>query len=327
MRYTASQFKNEIDVLEIRLGTIGHLVDKIVIAEAIVDQRGRPKELIFPHHRERYAPWLDKIEYVVVDDMPGGTTHADDVARERHQRDALIRGMPELKPEDVVYVSDLDEIPYPEALEAAFANPPMRLPMDLFVYRLNWRWLDRGCRIGTLGGVVTGESLLRQGVCGAILWDSAVKGRDEISGWHLTYQGDVETLRAKVEGMMDKWEQLIPKEWSKTGIPANFMSDEWIQESIQTGRDIFGRHYRPSDWVDLDQLPPYVQQNQDRFAHMLISRPSNQDEVEKIPRCTCGGVYRTDDVLAHFEYCALAAVPGTCIHPADDRKVPRALQV
>lgn len=48
MIFTASQYKNEDDVLEIKLETIGHLVDAIVIAEATVDQRGRPKPLNFP---------------------------------------------------------------------------------------------------------------------------------------------------------------------------------------------------------------------------------------------------------------------------------------
>ena len=182
MRYTASQFKNEVDVLEIRLGTIGHLVDRIVIGEATVDQRGRPKDLVFPQHRERFAPWMDKIEYVVIDDMPGGTAHEDDVARERHQRDALIRGMPDLKPDDVVYVSDLDEIPHPKALAEGFDNPPMRFGMDMILYRLNWRWLDRGCRIGTLGAVVKGIDILERGVCWAVLWDSRVPQRPGISG-------------------------------------------------------------------------------------------------------------------------------------------------
>lgn len=326
MRYTASQFKNEVDVLEIRLGTIGHLVDRIVIAEATVDQRGRPKELVFPQHAERFAPWMDKIEYVVVDDMPLGDAHEDDVARERHQREALIRGMPSLQPEDLVYVSDLDEIPYPEALEEGFNNPPMRFGMDLHLYRLNWRWLDRGCRIGTLGAVVRGQDILERGVCWAVLWDSRVPQRPGVSGWHLTYQGSVETLRAKITGMMDKAEQLV-----MPGVdPLRILEDDWIQESIQTGRDIFGRTYRPTDWVDLDQLPPYVQQNRERFAHMLISRPSNQDEIEKIPRCTCGGVWIPDldeKQLSHFPYCRLTELPDTVILHADNRARPRAKDV
>lgn len=323
MIYAASQFKNEVDVLDIRLNTIGDLVDRIVIAEATVDQRGRPRDLVFPTAKERYSKWLPKIEYVIVDDMPAGHTHEDDVKRERHQRDALIRGMPDLQPSDLVYVSDLDEIPYPEALQYALDNPPLRLPMDLFVYALNWRWLERGCRVGTLGAVVKGSDILDKGVCWAVLWDSRVRGHDKVSGWHLTYQGGVDYILSKITGMMDKHTDLV-----MPGIdPDSILTREWVQESIDTGRDVFGRTYRPSDWVGLDQLPPCVQANPEKYAHMMVPRSPGQDEIEARPRCNCGGVFDSHRNVQHYNYCNKAALPGTLIVAGDNRSRPRSLDV
>lgn len=331
MRYMASQFKNEIDVLKIRLDTLGDHVDVVVLAEATVDQRGRPKDLILPDLLPLYqASCPAEIRYVAIKDMPGGITHEDDTRRERWQRDALLRGMPELKSDDIVYVSDLDEIPYPDQLEAAFKHGlPVRFAMDLFVYALNWRWLERGCRIGTLGCVLPGDNLLRLGVCGAVLWDSSVQGLPGPRGWHLTYQGGVEAIRSKITGMMDKAADLV-----MPGVdPEEILSDEWILESIRTGRDIFGRTYRPTEWVGLDSLPPCVQADPHRYAHMMVPRPHNQDEIEAQPRCTCGGVW-LDGVaipaqrqLGHFGYCALAALPDTLLHPDDMRSRPRARDV
>ena len=318
--FTASQFKNEVDVLHIRLATIGDLVDVIVIAEATVDQRGRPKPLVFPEHRERFRRWDEKIRYIVVDDMPTGSTHDDDVRRERHQRDALIRGMPDLQPDDLVYVSDLDEIPYPEALADGIANAPLRFGMDLHVYALNWRWLERGCRIGTLGAVLNGEAILRQGVCHSVLWDNSVRSRPGVSGWHLTYQGGVESIRSKITGMMDKHEALVMPGTD----PASILTDEWIRGSIETGRDIFGRTFRPSEWVDLDQLPPIVQAKPDLFWHMMVPRPANQDEIESVPRCTCGGCYDKFYNVRHFEYCALMEEPGVDLISGERMQRPRA---
>lgn len=317
MRWAASQFKNELDVLEIKLGTIGHLVDRFVLAEATVDQRGRPKDLVFPAHRERFAQWADKIEYVVVDDMPGGTDHEDDVRRERHQRDALIRGMRGLEPGDRVYVSDLDEIPYPASLETAFASPvPLRLPMDLHVYALNWRWLDRGCRIGTLGAVVPGSWLLEQSVCQSILWDRRVTSLEGVHGWHLTYQGGVEAIKSKITGMMDKAEALV-----MPGVePGSILDDAWIEGCIRTGRDVFGRTYRNTEWVAVTELPAYVLENVGRFSHMLVPEPA---EKPTGPRCDCGAIF-LDGELAHFERCALAAVPGTLLSTTDGRTLRRA---
>lgn len=315
MRYTASQFKNEDDVLEIRLETIGHLFDKIVIGEATVDQRGNPKPLNFD--LSRYERWSDKLVYVVIDDMPGGTAHEDDVRRERHQREALLRGMPDLNTDDLVYVSDLDEIPTEEALYEGFEEPQLRFGMDLHVYALNWRWLDRGCRIGTLGAVLRGESILQRGVCGAVLWDSSVRGRKGVSGWHLTYQGGVKAIRSKITGMMDKYEALV-----MPGVDPNIiLTDEWIETSIRTGADVFGRTYRPTEWVGLDQMPPCVQERPERYQHMMVKRPADQDLIESQPRCTCGGVFNSQRELGHFSHCALIG------NLPDMRNRPRALDV
>ena len=54
--------------------------------------------------------------------------------------------------------------------------------------------------------------------------------------------------------MMDKAADLVMPNVD----PEEILTDEWIMESIQTGRDIFGRTYRPSEWIDVDQLPDIV---------------------------------------------------------------------
>lgn len=276
--WSCSQFNNELDVLEIRLGTIGHLVDRIVLAEATVDQRGRPKEVILGDALQtpRFAEWRDKITYLVVDDMPVGNDPATTWLRERWQRDALLRGMGDLRADDLVLVSDLDEIPSPEALADACqpGRPPVRFMMDLHVYRLNWRWLDRNEQIATLASVHLGADFLAAGSINDVVLSGPFDLRPD-SGWHLTYQGDVERLRAKMTGMADAfYEDLVP-EAAKYGVngPDDFLTDEWILGSIETGRDIYARDYRRTEWVDLDALPPYVQEHPERFAHMLIARP------------------------------------------------------
>ena len=319
MIYTASQFNNELDVLEIRLETIGDMVDVIVLAESTVNQRGQKKPLHLPAAlgSGRYSKWVDKIKYIIVDDMPEGGSHGDDVKRERWQRDSLIRGMGNLQSDDLVYVSDLDEIPTPEAFEDGLRNPGLRFGMDLHVYALNWRWLDRGCRIGTLGGVVSGDSILRQGVCGAILWDSSVRQRPGVSGWHLTYQGGVDAIRAKITGMMDKAENLVYQVDVET-----ILTDEWISNCIKTGNDVFGRVYRPTEWVNMTQLPPCVSANPEKYLHMTVPKPWNQDEIESQPRCTCGGVFNSARELGHFSDCQLT--PTFTIR---NKLRPRALEV
>ena len=160
-------------------------------------------------------------------------------------------------------------------------------------------------------------------VCWAVLWDSRVYAMPGVNGWHLTYQGGVEAIRSKITGMMDKAENLI---MPGMNVP-QILTEEWIQYSIDTGRDVFGRTYRPSDWVDLDQLPPCVQADPKKYAHMMVPRPENQDEVEARPRCNCGGVFDNQGNVQHYEYCNKASLPGTMLVHGDNRLRPRSLDV
>jgi hypothetical protein len=304
MIWAVSTFNDELNVLEIRLKTLSPLVDRFVLTEATVTQRGQPKPLYFAENKERFAEWLPKIVHVVVEDMPAGEGSDNDWARERFQRSASGRGLyPDMQPEDQVLVGDLDEIPYPQALEAAFNTAePTKFLMDMFVYRLNWRWLDRGCLIGSTATLFRGKDFQGREV-GDVLLGSTVRVSDGIAGWHLAYQGDVERLRRKMTCIADNfYAQLVPEE--KKGDPDVFLSDEWIQESIDTGRDIYGRDYRPSEWVDITELPPCVQADPARYAHMMVPRPAGPSVGV---RCSCGG-YIQDGELRHFPRCEVNAM-------------------
>ena len=100
-------FFNEIDLLEIRLEESFDHVDYFVICEATRTFRGAPKPLIFSENRDKFAKYLPKIRHVVVDDMP---MDGDAWQREFHQRNAIKRGIPDATPNDVVAISDCDEI-------------------------------------------------------------------------------------------------------------------------------------------------------------------------------------------------------------------------
>lgn len=312
--WAASTFNNELDVLEIRLKTLDKVVDRFVLAEATVTQRGQPKPLNFLENKERFAPWLDRIDYIVVEDMPPGEGYECDWIRERYQRNQLARVLENCAPGDKILISDLDEIPYSEALEDGLnrldmpGHRPVKFLMDMHVYRLNWRWLDRGCLIGSTAAVFNASELPMR-LIHDVLLGSQAEPVQAISGWHLTYQGDVEKLRLKMTSIADNfYEQLVPTEFKQAGWTSeDFLTDEWIQGCIDTGRDIYGRGYRPSEWVGLDQFPPCVQEDPDRYAHMMVPEP---EFVSTEPRCSCGGVFDLDGVIAHYPKCQLYGVSG-----------------
>ena len=85
-----------------------------VIVEANSTFSGKSKPLAFLQNKERFRAYLPKIRHVIVEDSPNT---GDAWENERFQRDALIRGLeglnPALKSSDLIFASDVDEVPDP----------------------------------------------------------------------------------------------------------------------------------------------------------------------------------------------------------------------
>lgn len=308
--WSLSTFYNELDVLEIRLRTLDPLVDVHVLAEATVDQRGNPKPLFLGAalESERFAEWADRIRYVVVGDMPDrqevDASTAAHWEREHWQRDALGRGLDGLRDDDLLLISDLDEVPYPDALEQGLYAPGLRFPMDMHVYRLSWRWPERPVTDGSTAVVRRGSDLDGIGVHDALLdvparWREDAAGNRASSGWHLAYQADADGIRRKTQAIADDaWAQLVPDEkkgdpdWWPT--PAG-PSDALLERCLLAGADVFGRDHRQAEWVGLDQLPPCVEENVDAFAHMLAEHPL----LACVERPGCGAIRHLSTCPAH----------------------------
>jgi len=112
MIYDCFTFFNELELLELRLNELSGVVDKFVLVEATKTHFGLPKPLNFAENRQRFSAFLDRIIHVVVDDdMPTGDGARDHWKRERFQRNAIGRGLKNCLPQDIVMVSDIDEIP------------------------------------------------------------------------------------------------------------------------------------------------------------------------------------------------------------------------
>ncbi len=119
MVYDCIPFFNELDILNLRLHIMDPLVDKFIIEEATVTFSGEPKELCFEKNKELFREFLPKIEYIVVDNSPvDTTTHL----RDKFQKNALEKGLVNATDEDVIILSDVDEIPNPKVLKEIIEN-------------------------------------------------------------------------------------------------------------------------------------------------------------------------------------------------------------
>src|SRR5262245_37428180 len=134
--WCAFQFRDELDLLEIKLATLSSVVDRFVIAESTVAHAGQGKPLIFLLHAERFQPWADRIKYLIDSAEYSGVQE-----RERGQRAKLSEGI-EAADDDLVMVSDLDELPNPAywgALRAIAEDGGVAIPR-LTMHVLGMRW-------------------------------------------------------------------------------------------------------------------------------------------------------------------------------------------
>jgi beta-1,4-mannosyl-glycoprotein beta-1,4-N-acetylglucosaminyltransferase len=142
-------FYDEFDVLELRLKELANIVHRFVLVEGTRTFSGQPKPLFFMENRERFRPYLDKIEHVILNDsdFPAGPVTAWE--REYFSRRAILRGLARAKPDDFVLVADVDEIPKPELLSNTLASPAAARQFTVFesscyVYFFNLKASQRG---------------------------------------------------------------------------------------------------------------------------------------------------------------------------------------
>ena len=107
-------------VLDIRLNTLSDKVDKFIIVEATKNHAGEDKKLNFKI--ENFSKFKDKISYIVVDDMPVNVVSPkkgwhENHTRDQFQRNAIERGYRDFSDEDLIMISDIDEIPNPKKFE------------------------------------------------------------------------------------------------------------------------------------------------------------------------------------------------------------------
>ena len=107
-------------MLEIRLNILNKVVDKFILCEATRDHAGNKKNLKFNHNN--FSAFKNKIEYIVVDDMPINVMAPkkgwhENHARDQFQRNALERGYKDFSDQDIIMISDIDEIPDPKKLK------------------------------------------------------------------------------------------------------------------------------------------------------------------------------------------------------------------
>ena len=278
MVYDCIPFFNELDILNLRLHILDPYVDKFIIEEATVTFSGEPKELCFEKNKEMFREFLPKIEYIVVDNSPvDTTTHL----RDKFQKNALEKGLADAGEEDMILLSDVDEIPNPRILqELKQSFDPEKvyhLAQRMFYCYLNMEevsgnllsitgefpevehkmWL--GTKIFAKRSIPeNGIILLREA---SVTDPNAVRVAD--GGWHFGYMGSLhETDVSKRIG--DKVVAAAHQEYNKQDILAE------AKYRLMLGEDIFGRNATFKRVEVDDSYPEYLIQHRKDYEYLIM---------------------------------------------------------
>jgi beta-1,4-mannosyl-glycoprotein beta-1,4-N-acetylglucosaminyltransferase len=138
-------------LLDIRLNSLEKFVKKFVITEANYTHNGKKKKLNFDINK--FKKFKDKITYIVVDKQPqdiqeinsedtkkkiGEKLILNGMARDYFQRECLSGGITRASGEDLILISDLDEIPNFENINLQNLNNEIIIfEQKILYYKLN----------------------------------------------------------------------------------------------------------------------------------------------------------------------------------------------
>lgn len=279
MIYDCFPFFNEVELLEIRLNILDEVVDKFVIAEANQTHLGKPKEFIFEKNKNKFEKFLDKIIYIKVENFPKidpthNATDGNNWILENFQRDQLMLGLSQCSDDDIIMISDLDEIPNPKIIKKykKKGSGIWKLNQKMMYYFLNnlcitnpnWQ---HGTRIGTFRDLKDPKQNLepkphfrfsKKGL--PTYFRNCLGKRIKNAGWHFSYLGGVEAIIKKRNAIA---EQHLNNTQN--------MNPEEIEKNIKSGNDILGREefkYRPV-FIGYN-FPKYIRNNKEKYKHLIV---------------------------------------------------------
>mgnify|MGYP006255173541 FL=1 len=144
--YDCFMYWDEDLLLDLRMNIMNKYTDYFVIVEGNKTWQNNPKKFRFKI--DKFKKFKSKIIYVKVDDLPNGK---NPWKRENFQRNCITRGLTKASEDDLIMISDLDEIPNPKALQ--LFKKTMRYAVfeqKLYYYKFNLQSETYPIWLGTL---------------------------------------------------------------------------------------------------------------------------------------------------------------------------------
>ena len=281
--YDCFNFFNELDILELRLNILYDYVDYFVIVESSVTHSGQPKPFYLEENKERFAKFWDKIIIFKVVDTPEDFVNLPntgffdseldkvhyyvrtqtnrfnrstqiDYGRDFFQKESVRRALVDCKDEDIIIISDADEIPNPEILKElntlSLDNTIYSLAQPMYSYYINMLsdsdWY--GSKLGLYKNI-------KELSFNEIRGDSNLTTKLSNGGWHLSFMGGEEMVRKKITSYS-----------ARDLVNDQVLSS--IKNNIDNDQDVFFRGKLTKVEID-GTYPDYILKNLDKYGSMI----------------------------------------------------------
>lgn len=249
-------FYNEIDLLIYRLNLLNDIVDKFIIVEGAYTFVGKPKKSYYLENIDKFEKFKDKITHIIIEDFPHiypdiNIENKDQWENEIHQRNSISRAFSDLDDNDLILVSDVDEIPNPTMLriikdDTSIHNRLLGLIMDFYYYNLTCRHFQK-CVVSKIFSLSFYKNIK------STIQNLRFEYNDndlyiDKGGWHLSYFGDVSFISTKLR-------DFCHQEYNTD----KYNNTDNIENCIKGSKDLFGREDNPITKIrieDNDNLPP-----------------------------------------------------------------------
>ena len=273
-------FLNELDLLELRLKTLYPIVDYFVITEINETFSGKSKPLIFEKNREKFKQFNKKIIYnpitaeellqlkqtkwrEYVSDLSKSLSYKhrgkpakyikESLRREISHRDSAILGFFDIaKKEDFILLSDLDEIPNPEAISIAIKKKikePHYFKMRWFLY-----WVNNQVSEPWFGTVLFKFKNLKGNSLDNFRFASSDENKVpgtiiKNGGWHFSYLGGIDAIIYKLKSHPFQGYKVF------LALLLNKFKIRQIKDTVKQNKDMFFQN-RTLSIIDIDDSYP-----------------------------------------------------------------------
>ena len=281
-------------LLDLRLNYLNSYVDKFVIVESNYAHSGKKRNLNFDI--DNFKKFKNKITYLVFDQEPSGIANFNNkdhiditnskyflnaAKRENSQRNYILEGLKDAEPDDMILISDLDEIPNLEQNNLnEINNRLIFFKQKLFYYKFNlmlesFEWFGtKACRKKLL---LSPQWLRNIKDKNYPFWRldtifSKTKYQDiyfvENGGWHFSYLKTAKNIEKKLTSYLHHREYDL-KPIGEDGIQKMINNKKPVYNlKVDSKKNKFdgGEELKISS---TDELPNYIKNNLDKYKNWL----------------------------------------------------------